>query len=383
MVQDTSRGTRVGKAFAGVATRLPGCRGEALVAAAVAAKAAVLGRPVPEPATEPAKHRALVDHSARLPFVSKGVRVGAALKPPEPFEGDWRAPTVSGTTDVASIYELGEGHHVEYGPELIDELNLEYEAKPIVPKPPTYDAGTLDSSARRRLEWVHNMIDLRDKRVLEIGCGNGFEVWSAAQNFGADGVGVDVQKYKHWDELRGPKVDLRLLDLSAENPFEQRSFDRIMSFTVWEHVAHPYALLEQAYRLLRPGGLMFLRVNLFGGPQASHRYRDIYFPWPHLLFSDQVVREWDVQNGRPPVGHYWVNRLTWRHYEAYFALLGFTLRHVRFDRVPIDEPFYERFEHILGQYPRWDLETDYFTAVIQRPRRGKKKGANAGGRPGT
>lgn len=376
MTDHESSGTPAGRLLSRVAGRLPGDRGDAVIAAAVAAKAALLGRALPSGATAapvatPAPRRGEANEG-RLPFVSPGVRVGAPLPAPSPFVGEWQAPKVSGTTDIASVYELGAGRDIVCGPDLIDELNAEYENKRIVPVPPVYDADALDTAARRRLEWVHNLIDLRDKRVLEIGCGNGFESWSAATNFGADAVGVDVTRYPHWDELRGPKLDLRMVDLSQENPFEPRSFDRIMSFTVWEHVAHPYALLEQAYELLRPGGLMFLRVNLFAGPQASHRYRDIYFPWPHLLFTDEVVREWDVRHGRPPIGHYWINRLTWRHYEAYFALLGFTLRHVKYDRVHIDEPFYKRFEHVLGQYPRWDLETDYFTAVLQRPRRRRK-----------
>jgi SAM-dependent methyltransferase len=343
-----------------------------VVAAGIAAKAAVLGRPIRLAETSPA---AAAVEERRLAFVSPGVRIGKPLPRRIPFDGEWRSPSVTGTTDISSIYELGAGRHVSYGPDLIDELNAEYASKPIVPVPPDYGAGTLDAAARRRLEWVHNMVDLRDKRVLEIGCGNGFEVWSAAHNFGADaaGVGVGVTRYPHWDELRGPSVDLRLVDISAENPFEPRSFDRIMSFTVWEHVAHPYALLEQAYKLLKPGGLMFLRVNLFFGPQASHRYRDIFFPWPHLLFSDEAVRAWDERHGRPPIGQYWINRLSWHHYQTYFAHLGFVLRHVKCDRVAIDEPFYTRFEHVLGQYPRWDLETDYFTAVIQQPRRPKNR----------
>ncbi len=34
-----------------------------------------------------------------------------------------------------------------------------------------------------------------------------------------------------------------------------------------------------------------------------------------------------------------------------------------------DEEFYRRFEDVLGRIPRWDLERDFFTAVLEKPGR--------------
>jgi hypothetical protein len=39
---------------------------------------------------------------------------------------------------------------------------------------------------------------------------------------------------------------------------------------------------------------------------------------------------------------------------------------LNFDVVPIDEPFYRRFEDLLGRYPRSDLEKDFFTVVLRK-----------------
>ena len=36
------------------------------------------------------------------------------------------------------------------------------------------------------------------------------------------------------------------------------------------------------------GGLAWIKANR--GPKASHRYRWVNFPWPHLLFTDEVFR---------------------------------------------------------------------------------------------
>lgn len=61
---------------------------------------------------------------------------------------------------------------------------------PGVPHPPQYDAETLAANARRRTLWVHNMIDLAGKRTLEIGCGNGYEVWHVGEHLAAHRPGL-------------------------------------------------------------------------------------------------------------------------------------------------------------------------------------------------
>jgi hypothetical protein len=126
-------------------------------------------------------------------------------------------------------------------------------------------------------------------------------------------------------------------------------------------------MLERTYRVLKPGGLAYIKANLYAGPKASHRYRDIYFPWPHLLFSDDVIRDWDVKHGREPRGSSWVNRLSWEQYERCIVDIGFELREVKFDIATWDEGFYRRFEDMLGRYRRIDLSRDFFTVVLEKP----------------
>jgi SAM-dependent methyltransferase len=339
---------------------LPADRRPAAVRAGAALRDLVLGEPsvpLPVPAPEPERLRTPAGPGMLgLPIV-------------EPLNQEVWAPRphVDGSGDqVSTLYDTG-ASPPSYDIDLLEQLNKEYEDRKIVPDPPKYDAETLEIAARRRVGWVHNMVDLRNKRTLEIGCGNGFEVWSLAQNLGCDAHGVDVAHYGPWDQLSGENVHFACADMSGEHPYEPDSFDRILSFTVWEHVTHPYAMLEAAYKVLKPGGLAWIRANLYAGPQASHRYRDIYFPWPHLLFTDEVVSAWDVKHGRPPIGHAWVNRLTWLHYDYYVKELGFEVMHRTFTEVPIDEEFYSRFENVLGRFPRADLRRDYVLMVLRKP----------------
>lgn len=294
----------------------------------------------------------------------------ASLPTPDPIADDapWKTPgDVTGSGQAVKHLYGADSPPIRFDVELLEQLNKEYAHKRIVPSPPTYDAAALERAARRRIAWVHNTVDLRGKRTLEVGCGNGFEVWALAHNLGSDAHGVDVVQYGPWDQLAGDNVHFECADMSAANPYPHDYFDRILSFTVWEHVTHPYGMLKAVFDVLKPGGIAWIRANLFAGPQASHRYRDIYFPWPHLLFSDDTIREWDAKHGRQPRGSAWVNRLSWLHYDYYVREIGFEVIRRTFTEAPIDEEFYQRFHDALSRYPLADLRRDYILMVLRKP----------------
>ena len=144
-------------------------------------------------------------------------------------------------------------------------------------------------------------------------------------------------------------------------------FDFVYSNAVFEHVHHPYSMLRKAFELLRPGGRMYLSANLYRGPKASHRYREVFFPWPHLLFSDDVIAEYYVSIGRQANRASWVNQLSIADYYDYFRLIGFELEGATFTKTPIDEAFYARFADRLERVPRYDLERDFLIATLRRP----------------
>ena len=255
---------------------------------------------------------------------------------------------------------------IRFDAELFEQLNAEYADRPLVPAPRRYDHEAMIESAVGRLRGVHRAIDLADRTLLEVGCGGGYELWHAAHALGADAWGVDVVERRSWSALRGDRVHLQVADLATANPFAPDTFERAMSFTVWEHVLHPYRMLVETHRVLRPGGLFWMKANLHRGPQASHLYRHIAFPFPHLLFSDDVISEALARRGVEVDGAAWVNRLTWAHYEDYFREIGFRILALRFRETPLDEAFYERFQDVLGRYPRWELSRDFFEVVLEK-----------------
>jgi 2-polyprenyl-3-methyl-5-hydroxy-6-metoxy-1,4-benzoquinol methylase len=257
----------------------------------------------------------------------------------------------------------------KYDLALFERLNEEYSAKPLVRSPPGLDATTRMKRANRKLRQIAADVDLDGKRVLELGCAHGQMTRQLARKGGArEAIGVDVVPSPMWEEFRGKRVNFTAVDLASGDAFPPGSIDVVVSNSVLEHVRRPLAMLEAIARLLKVGGVAWLMFNLHRGPKASHRYREVFFPWPHLLFDAAVGAAFYRKHHDRDSTFAWVNRLTAAEYMEACLTAGFhVVRHER--RVtPIDIPFYRRFIEKLGSYPALDLETDFLILVLKKRR---------------
>jgi cyclopropane fatty-acyl-phospholipid synthase-like methyltransferase len=266
---------------------------------------------------------------------------------------------------------------VRFDLELFHQLQDEYRDRPIVPTPRSLTDDALTKAARARAAALDKRVGVRGKRVLEVGCGGGHTCRVLADEYDCEVVGVDIFASDAWSAR--PDLALHKHDIATLDNDFLGTFDVITSYAVWEHVEHPYAALQATRDLLRPDGRMFMVANLYRGPKASHRYRQIWFPWPHLLFSDDVIAEYyqylsetgqRTSDNALVTRSAWVNKLTAAHYLTYFDRLDFTVEKLWWTKSEIDEDFYRRFEDILGRYPRYDLERDFIN-VILTPRENK------------
>ena len=255
--------------------------------------------------------------------------------------------------------------------DLFLELNAEYEDKRIVPKPRGFSTDELTDQAARRVGSISKRVELTGTRVLEVGCGRGHLGQQLTERFDATYVGVDIVEYHEWAET-GTGVDFVRRDITAEDSADLGQFDVIVSLAVLEHVVHPHAMLMAMFERLLPGGVLYLAAQLYRGPKASHRYRQVYFPWPHLLFGDDVWRDFYRKvHGREETFS-WVNKLTYAQYLTYFDLLGFRQQKLWLTPSTFDADLYTRFEDVLSRYPRFDLSHDFIYAVLERPEKSSR-----------
>lgn len=129
-----------------------------------------------------------------------------------------------------------------------------------------------------------------DEDVLEIGCGTGCDLLQFAKH-GARATGIDITP-AHL-ELARQRVDGRADVRRAEAtqlPFEDASFDYVYSHGVLHHIDRPREVVDEIFRVLRPGGTFNVQVYaLFS-----------YFTLLRYLQHGSEWRLW-IENSRDPV----------------------------------------------------------------------------------
>ncbi|MCA8960076.1 MAG: methyltransferase domain-containing protein, partial [Planctomycetes bacterium] len=99
----------------------------------------------------------------------------------------------------------------------------------------------------------------RDERILDLGCGCGFDVFVAAQQTDGRVVGIDLTPEMlaiakdALAEVNAPNVEFTQGSIESL-PFEDASFDRIISNGVLNLVPDKPRAYAEALRVLRPGG---------------------------------------------------------------------------------------------------------------------------------
>ncbi len=97
-------------------------------------------------------------------------------------------------------------------------------------------------------------------RVLDIGCGRGFEDEILAK-WGNKVLGVDIENSPEWKKIQSEKV--RFLVKDGENTkLNNNSFDLVFSKDVLHHTPNPKKMLEEAKRVCKKNGIIcFVEAN--------------------------------------------------------------------------------------------------------------------------
>lgn len=118
----------------------------------------------------------------------------------------------------------------------------------------------LRAENRLRNPWITSLLPSSTK-ILDMGCGAGFLTQDMAR-LGHEVVGLDLseeslQIAEKLDETG--RVSYIQADAAAV-PFPDASFDIVCAMDLLEHVENPKAIIQEAARLLKPGGLFFFHT---------------------------------------------------------------------------------------------------------------------------
>lgn len=183
-----------------------------------------------------------------------------------------------------------------------------------------------------RLEWIHGLSGLQDKRVLDVGCGGGILADSMARK-GADVLGIDLATKAlrvaqlHALEAQTSHVEYREISVEALAQEQPASFDVVTCMEMLEHVPDPTSVVRACSELVKPGGWVFFStinrnakafmLAIVGAeyvlnmlPRGTHEYAKMIRP--SELASSCRAAKLDIQHTRgleynPLTRRYWLS----------------------------------------------------------------------------
>ncbi len=218
-----------------------------------------------------------------------------------------------------------------------------------------------------------NDLELENKDVLDFGCGFGgrtirFRELGARSVTGIE-VGSDmVDEARDFAASKGERAIQFVLAEGEDLPFADQTFDVVCSYDVFEHVADLSVCLQECYRVLRPGGVLYGVFPPFHHPTGgSHLHGYISrSPAPNVLFPcsvimravEQLLRE-RGQSYKPPVirpsDPLWsVNGTTIRGFKNMLAPVPFRDKQVRL--LPMISPARAKWEQWHMKYWAFPFE---------------------------
>ena len=205
------------------------------------------------------------------------------------------------------------------------------------------------------------------KSYCDVGCGHGAcpKIFS---DFGCKrSVGIDIQEHKYWSEFVEGTDNLEYIckDISKEQPEEK--FQLVTSYSAFEHFDNPPLMLKSMMNMVEPGGYLYILFSpIWNSTDGHHNYRQIQFPWYHLIFSDEVINECHARLSVPETG---IGFNKWSAFDFMNLFLGAReMRIVHFQTLFNFRHFYfaVNFRELLSQYTLEELMTSGFEIAYQK-----------------
>lgn len=223
-----------------------------------------------------------------------------------------------------------------------------------------YDSDSIIKRGEERVKVIRKLIPF-DKiiTVLELGCGDGM-VSCILQRNGKKVTAIDHCSERFDERVKNEGV--KLLELNASSlPFKDESFDFVFSFDAFEHFADPESVLNEAYRVVKKGGYIYMNFGSpYMSPKGLHAYGSVTVPYCEVLFNEEMLKEYIMKNHLPKIDFNFVNGWTLEKFRKLWINFSDRLNLIK----NIEIPTYEHLD-LIEKYPScFKSKTSYFDNFI-------------------
>jgi len=164
----------------------------------------------------------------------------------------------------------------------------------------------VDKILEHRAERFNKHISFAGKKILDIGCGQGDLVKFLATHYKIEhATGIDLSLSSWWGIEASEGENWNVQDGDAEHlPFEDSSFDAIVSVATFEHIQNIPKALSEIKRVLKPFGRFCTEFSPIWTSILGHHWSKfdndgLYWreeclklipPWGHLYMDETQMR---------------------------------------------------------------------------------------------
>lgn len=183
----------------------------------------------------------------------------------------------------------------------------------LLKRPSAIPGKVVDVFARPKLRpWPYDLVDLVEKysnkgNILDVGCATGLFLLAARES-GWDTRGVEFSDYSSQRARDDYKLDVvtgTLHDARRVGELKENSYDVVTLWDTAEHVQDPMAIFSDAWKILRPGGLLFVKTLNIDSDRSKAEGNDWHFfrPPKHLFYySEKTLKAYFERAGFDLVG---------------------------------------------------------------------------------
>ena len=162
--------------------------------------------------------------------------------------------------------------------------------------------------------------DFKNKKFLDMGCGEGHVVEKVLAAGATVSVGFDLVKSGNLTWESDNPANLLTTDfdkVKANGPY-----DFIFIYDVLDHADEPVEVLKLARSVLNDNGKVFVRCHPICARHATHQYKKLNKAYIHLVFTEEEIKSLGLENDIKQKTFFPIN-----DNNKWFAVAGFKVKH--------------------------------------------------------